>query len=60
MQADNVVQLIEEMIDLKIQQHAESQMKPSPEIARILFEKRSTDRRRLEQIVAELKRLLAT
>jgi len=59
MQAEIVVKLIEEMVDLKLQQHAESQMKPTPELARILFEKRSTDRRRLEQIVAELKRLLA-
>jgi hypothetical protein len=59
MQAEIVVKLIEEMVDLKLQQHAESQMKATPELARILFEKRSTDRRRLEQIVAELKRLLA-
>jgi hypothetical protein len=59
MNAETVVKLIEEMADLKIQQYAESQMKPNPEIARILFEKRSTDHRRMEQIKAELTRLLA-
>jgi len=58
MNAVTIVSLIEEMADLKIQQYAESQMKPAPEIARILFEKRSTDNRRLEQIKAELTRLL--
>jgi hypothetical protein len=51
--------LIEEMMDLKIQQYAESQMRPTPEIARILGEKRETDRRRLEQIRAELVRILS-
>lgn len=58
MNAETVVKLIEEMIDLKIQHFAETQMKPTPEIARILFEKRTTDSRRLEQIRAELTRLL--
>ena len=59
MSADIVVEMIEEMVDLKIQQYAESQMKPSPEVARLLAEKRSTDRRRLEQIRLELARRLA-
>ena len=57
MNAKMVVQLIEEMVDLKIQQFAETTMKPSPEVAQILQEKRVTDRRRLEQIKAELTRL---
>jgi len=52
------VRLIEEMIDLKIQQHAESHLKPSSEVARLLQEKRHTDRRRLEQIKMELVRML--
>ncbi len=56
--ADSVVTLIEEMMDLKVQQFAESQMRPTPEVARILHEKRETDRRRLDQIRAELGRLL--
>ena len=60
MTAENLIGLIEEMMDLKIQQFAESTMKPTPEIARILREKRETDRRRLEQIKAELVRSLAT
>ena len=58
MQAQNVVKLIEEMIDLKLQHQAEAHLKPSPEVARLLEEKRQTDRRRLEQIRAELIRLL--
>lgn len=59
MSADIVVQMIEEMVDLKIQQYAESQMKRNPEVARLLAEKRSTYRRRLEQIRTELARRLA-
>jgi len=58
MTAEKFVQLVEEMIDLKIQHYAESSMKPGPEIAKILHEKRETDRRRLEQIKAELVRSL--
>ena len=50
--------MIEEMMDLKIQQYAETQMRPTPEVAKILQEKRETDRRRLEQIRAELGRIL--
>jgi hypothetical protein len=60
MTAESLIGLIEEMMDLKIQQFAESTMKPTPEIARILHEKRATDQRRLEQIKAELVRSLAT
>ena len=58
MTAESLIGLIEEMMDLKIQQFAESNMKPTPEIARILHEKRETDQRRLEQIRAELVRSL--
>jgi hypothetical protein len=60
MTAEKFVNLIEEMTDLKIQQFAEASMKPTPEIAKILSEKRQTDRRRLEQIKAELTRNLET
>jgi len=59
MNAESLVKLIEEMIDLKLQQHAQANLKASPEIIRILEEKRVTDRRRLEQIRAELVRLLS-
>ena len=50
--------LLEEMMDLKIQHYAESTLKATPEITRILCEKKETDRRRLEQIRAELMRFL--
>ena len=60
MTAENLIGMIEEMMDLKIQQYAESAMKPTPEIARILREKRETDQRRLEQIRVELVRSLQT
>jgi hypothetical protein len=58
MTAENLVGLFEVMMDLKVQQYAESNMRPTPEIARILSEKKITDRRRLEQIRAELVRFL--
>ncbi len=58
MNSETLPRLIEEMMDLKIQQYAESQMRPTPEVAKILQEKRETDRRRLEQIRAELGRIL--
>ncbi len=58
MTAESLIGLLEEMMDLKIQQYAESNLKPSPELARILHEKKETDRRRLDQIRAELVRFL--
>lgn len=58
MSAETLVKLIEEMIDLKLQQQAQTNLKVSPEMAHILEEKRVTDRRRLAQIRAELIRLL--
>ena len=60
MNAETWVRLIEEMMDLKVQQYAESTMKSSAEVARLLRDKRETDRRRLEQIKAELVRALET
>jgi hypothetical protein len=56
--AETLIALVEEMIDLKLQQHAETQAKHNPEVARLLVEKRETDRRRLLQLRAELVRLL--
>ena len=58
MNTETVVKLMEEMVDLKVQYFAESMMKHTPEVARLLHEKRATDRRRLEQIKTELVRLL--
>jgi hypothetical protein len=59
MNAEKLAKLIEEMMDLKVQQFAESTMKTSAEVAKILVEKRETDRRRLEQIRAEIIRILS-
>ena len=58
MNSEASVKLLEEMMDLKLQQYAESQLRPTPEVARILYEKRETDRRRLDQIRSELSRIL--
>ncbi len=58
MTAESLVGMLEEMMDLKIQQYAETQLKVTPELARILQGKRDTDRRRLEQIRNELVRFL--
>lgn len=60
MTAQTLVGLIEEMMDLKVQQYAESQMRPTAEVASLLKEKRETDKRRLEQIKHELVRFLET
>jgi hypothetical protein len=54
----NFIALLEEMVDLKVQQHTESHLKTTPEIAMVLAQKRETDRRRLDQIRAELIRVL--
>ena len=58
MNGESLVRLIEEMVDLKSQQYAEYHLKSNPEVARLLAEKRETDKRRLEQIRAELARLI--
>jgi len=59
MNADMIVKLIEEMVDIKVQQQAETNLQPRPEVAKLLAEKRFADRRRLEMIKAELARLFA-
>jgi hypothetical protein len=60
MHPSTFIGLLEEMIDIKVQQQTEAHMKPSAEVAAVLHQKRETDRRRLEQIRAELVRILAT
>ncbi len=60
MSAEYLVRLLEEMMDLKVQQYAESQLKVTPEVAALLHDKRETDRRRLDQIRIELVRFLET
>jgi hypothetical protein len=58
MTAENLVRLFEEMMDLKIQHYAQTQLKLTPEVSHLLNQKRETDRRRLDQIRAELVRFL--
>jgi hypothetical protein len=58
MTAEDLVGLIEEMMDLKIQSYAQSHLKLTPELTRMLYEKRETDRRRLERIRVELVQFL--
>jgi hypothetical protein len=58
MNASTFMSLLEEMVEIKIQQHAEAHMKTTPEIAAVLHQKRETDRRRLEQIRVHLIRSL--
>jgi hypothetical protein len=58
MTAETLVRMLEEMIDLKLHQYAQVNLKMSPEVARVLQEKRETDRRRLDQIRRELVRIL--
>jgi hypothetical protein len=58
MNGELLAKLIEELIDLKIQQYAESNLKLNPEVANLLQAKRETDRRRLEQIKVEIVRIL--
>ncbi len=58
MTAEYLVRMLEEMMDLKLQNYAESQLKVTPEMAILLKDKRETDKRRLEQIRVELVRFL--
>jgi len=58
MQASTFIGLLEEMVDIKVQQQMEARLKTTPEIAAVLHQKRETDRRRLDQIRAELVRIL--
>ena len=60
MTAEKLIELIEELVDLKVQKYVEMNLKLPPEVARLLQEKRETDHRRLEQIRIELVRALAT
>jgi len=59
MTPETFINLIEEMVDIKIQQHAEIDIKTTPEVARVLQHKRETDRKRLAQIKTELTQLLS-
>jgi hypothetical protein len=54
MSAETFVKLIEEMVELKVQQHLAATLKVNPELAKVVGLKREADRRRLEQVRAEL------
>jgi len=58
MHPSTFIGLLEEMVDIKVQQHTEAHLKTSPEIAAVLHAKRETDKRRLDQIRSELIRIL--
>ena len=58
MTAESLVGLLEEMMDLKLQQYAQANLKLTPEVAQLLQSKRETDRRRLAQVRCELARIL--
>jgi hypothetical protein len=59
MQPNTFLGLLEEMIDIKVQQQTEAHLKFSPEVAAVLHQKRETDKRRIDQIRAELLRLMS-
>lgn len=58
MKGELLTRLIEELVDLKIQQYVSTNLKLSPEVARVLQAKRETDRRRLEQLRLEMAGIL--
>jgi glutamate racemase len=59
MNAEIIVKLMEEMMDIKVQQKVEVQLQGKPELARFLEEKRVADLRRLELVKLELARQLS-
>jgi hypothetical protein len=58
MTPERLIELIEELVDLKVQKYVEMNLKLPPDLTRFLQAKRETDRRRLDQIRAELVRAL--
>jgi hypothetical protein len=50
MTAEELVALIEEMVDLKVQQYAELHLKLPPDLARLARNKRQTDLQRIIEI----------
>ena len=59
MSAEIFIKLIEEMVDIKVHQRVESHLHAKPELARLLEEKRHSDRQRLDMIKHELVRMLS-
>ena len=59
MKAESIVALIGELVDIKVRQQQDRNIKSNPAVAKLLEQKRSTDRRRIDEINAELTRLLS-
>ena len=60
MSPENFIDLLEELVDLKIREHAEPHsMKMTAELGRMLHEKRVDDRNRIAQVKYELVRILS-
>lgn len=62
MTAEDMIKLIEEMIDLKIRQHASTTIpatKTTPGLAKMVVEMHAADHRRLQQVKTELLKMLA-
>ena len=61
MTAESLVRLLEEMMELKIRSSVvPAHLKLTPDLSRMLQDKRETDRHRLEQIRSELVRFLSS
>ena len=58
MNADAFVKLVEEMVELKVRIQMEANLKTSPEVAKVLYQKQESDRRRLELLKTEMARQL--
>jgi len=61
MTAEGMIKLIEEMIDLKIRQHASATVpanKTTPGLAKMVGEMHAADHRRLQQVKTELVKML--
>jgi hypothetical protein len=54
MTPQQMVALLEELIDLKMQRYAELHMKLTPDLNRLVRDKRDSDRMRLDQVRQEL------
>ena len=48
MNAEKIVELVEEMVDLVVHQEVVAHLKLNPELSKLLVQKRETDQRRLE------------
>ncbi|HEX4644307.1 MAG TPA: hypothetical protein VH598_01735 [Verrucomicrobiae bacterium] len=61
MTAEGMIKLIEEMIDLKIRQHASATVptgKTTPQLSKLVGQMHAADHRRLQEVKAELLKLL--